>query len=360
MAGFGQTVAQGAGNLFNLISGFHMVKQIQEKNAADAEDRKMQRDLHSFEMKRLQLQDKLQSAITNRTLALQTAEGMQGQPGAPKSVADIVAQVQANLRPQGAAVPNTIVPSEAVGQAPEQPVTPGAQPEEPPQNPVSLTQSFAPQQIPGVDVPELGVKAPGYSYQPKTAEEVKAENLQQLLQGIKVKQLENQRTVTIPGMGTVTLPQEAVGPVISGTIRGQQQKEAQASTAAQNTAKEAGMDKRATIRANATISGAGLRITSQNKNAETDRKQKAILAANSLLVRQNQQRETNSPPALTSPPGTEISTMEKTAQGPGVRRWGYGNTMPTWLAQQYLQQAKGDKMEAGRMAEADGWSIEVK
>jgi hypothetical protein len=320
-----------------------------EQSKREDEDRKIKQAMLKNEMDRLKIQDQ----IAARNVAIQNAQLMEGQParvrteaadlgkslpaptaefpqpvpeGAPQSIKDLLMGQKIQL--QGAEIPARLD---------------------------RTTMPHEPVQIPGIDAYGVGP----VSIQPRTQEEVQAQNLAQLLQKIKLDRLANERTINLPGMGTVTVPKEALSSLISGTMTSQREQGKQTFEREQTAEKEKGMKTRAEIRAGATVEAANVNRQSQERIARTNRKRQWITDQNRLLTQENTRRADAEMPPLSSPPGSEINMLEKTEKGPGPRRWGYGNIMPTWLAQQYMQQAAGDKAQAIRWAEADGWIIEV-
>lgn len=79
--------------------------------------------------------------------------------------------------------------------------------------------------------------------------------------------------------------------------------------------------------------------------------------ANRQLAEENKQRISEGGKPANEPSGSEIARLRNTPEGPGTRRWGGGQKMPKWLAEQYFEQANGNKDEAKRMALTDGWDI---
>lgn len=334
-----------AGEVARMFELGRQHKMADEETRQRQEDRKLARELHQFQIKRLQLADKMEA----RQAALGQAQLMETQPGRVKTEAADLGMGQAPApveMPQGVpeGAPQTVKDllnnrkMEVAGVA----------------NPAQIertTQPHEPVTLPPVE--EYGL--PATTIQPRTREEVQAQGLADLLRQLRIKKLGDMETVVLPGGKTVQLPSKAVAPTIAGEYGKERAQITANATTSRVEEQQKGASERAKIRAGATTEAAATRTASQEKIAEENRRQAATIAANRLLASENTKRAKDGLPALTSPPGSEIGQLERTDTGPGTRRWGHGNKMPTWLAQQYLQQAKGDVNEARRMADADGW-----
>lgn len=344
----------------------HQSKLAQEEHDQRMADSKLTQTLLKHKVDELKLQDQLAA----RNLAVQNAQLMQGQPGRTKTAAaDLgtgitpTADVPANYDQTGAAPPDlqSVLANRQV-QLQGSPT------------PAVLERTTMPHDlvtIPGVDAFNGAPATPEVSIQPQTREELDAEKIADMVAASRVKRMENTYTINTPS-GPVTVPKEAVGPVITGAganARAAEANKSREQIAADNRAAaarlaaagQAAAEKRANIRAGATTGAAQIRAAGQgNKEAQNALKfwQQNTLAANKRMELENRAAITAGNPISHAPSGTELAGLYDTQEGPGVRRWGSGAKMPIWLAKQYMQQA-GSKEEAMRAAQADGWDTRV-
>lgn len=317
---------QSAQSMIAAFGAGRQLKRQRELEAREEEDRKLMMEEQQLRLKALKLQDKL----AKRQAGQQSYQFMQSIPGASQPAGQALGEQGADLYGRM---------QEILGQPTDREV-------EMPHPQMTL---------PAVE--EAGI--PEQAVTPPTLQQTQRTNLAMRVQDLMLKRRADEYEV--PDVGTV--PASAVPAAISGIFGARRQSAADTAAGQRSTAEIAGRQRVSETGAGATVQAAKISAgasAGRERGAGARSRQQMLVELNKALVASGREQVNKLP----WEPETSLDLLQQTPEGSGVRRAGYGQEMPDWLVEQYVQQAieqghTGDEAVkiAEQWAQEDGWYI---